>query len=88
MEPDDFRGRRVECTGVWGGQMYGPTFEGYFIRWGEKLNSITDNRSVYGAAEVVAIVEGDDGQVYEVPASRVRFLRRQIPAEYDDIVNK
>jgi predicted nucleotidyltransferase len=49
--------------------------QGWFHRWSEK-------------PYVVAIVEADDGKVYEVEPKRLRFLTLQIPPEYDDIVKK
>ena len=48
---------------------------GWFHRWSEQ-------------PYVVAIIEADDGQVYEVEPKRVRFFPSQIPPEYDSIVER
>lgn len=50
--------------------------EGWFHRWAQKPD------------QVVAIVEADDGQVYEVVPTDLKFLKRQIPSEYDDIITR
>lgn len=62
-----------------------PVGKGYFHRWGEQLVHVTDGVSkLYGAAEVVGIVEAESGQVYEVPASRIRFLAVTIEKVLDN----
>lgn len=52
--------------------------QGFFHRWGERLDYVTGHGSqiIYAAAEVVGIVETESGQVYEVPADSIRFLDR------------
>ena len=82
--------RYVEIRGTWGkADNFYPPLRGKFHRWGEKLNYVTDGHSkLYGAAEVVAIVEAEDGHVYEVPVDKLQFLIRPIPSEYDDILTR
>ena len=75
VEPVELRPVEFLPDGV--GWDYGERKRGRFHRWGEKSDNITDGHSkLYGAVEVVAIVESDNGWVYEVRPDRLRFLDR------------
>lgn len=69
---DDLRPVEVEYKTSYDRRSHRET--GIFHRWGERLNQIND--TAVGAAEVVAIVELEDGTVKEIPAAAVRFLDR------------
>lgn len=76
MSKDDTdRLRRVEFTKFVGFGKDDLIIQGWFHLWSEK-------------PYVVAIVEADDGQIYEVEPKRLRFLKSQIPPEYDGLINK
>ena len=67
--------RKVEFTGVWRRNVPAP-MRGRFHRWGVRLNYIHGSSNPSGAAEVVAIVETEDGCVHEVPVDKLKFLDR------------
>jgi len=86
--PEMLRPVEFLTAGTWN---RGDRRRGHFHRWAEKLNYITDGHSkLYGAAEVEAIVEDDDGFIHRVPVEKIRFLgpKRQIPSEYDEILTR
>jgi hypothetical protein len=76
---DDLRPVEIESRYSDGGNVISiQTTKGFFHRWGEKLDYITDQAtSLYGAAVVIGIVETEDGQVFRVPADSIRFLDRE-----------